>query len=226
MKELRKYRRFRTDIHIVMQDRSQAKGKIVDVSREGCLIVLPTGLKPKNSYITLKAFLTETNVNGIKIVGKVVHHTKYKNQDAMGIELLELAAEDLNVWLDFLGGSLKEQEAMPLKVLKKNQDSTPSQSYPSFTLRFKNAEKLRGFFPEDIRDPVFVNTPIEKKVGQKLELTILHPDHDQILQFLVIVSKYGQHPVQTHKTGLFCLLDNTTQHMKKKIDEFLTPPST
>jgi hypothetical protein len=220
-KELRKYRRFHTDIDITMQDRSQAKGKMVDVSREGCLIILPKGLKPINSFITLKAYLGKKDLEGVKIVGKVVHHTKYQNQDAMGIELLELAVEDLHRWLNFLGSSQQEQDAMPLKVLKTQDESVKVTPYPSFTLRFKNLEKLRAFFPDDIRDPIFVNTPIEKKIGETLELTIVHPEQEKILQILVTVSKRGQHPVRTHKTGLFCLLDDPSDKTKEEIDAFL-----
>jgi len=216
MKNLRKFPRFYTNISITFLDRSSAQGVMVDASREGSLVIISSKLKPINAYVSFEVSLPDELP--IKIVGKVIRHTKIQNKDAMGIQFLELASQDLTKWLQFLGKVKEDQEAIPIKTV---DEESVKNDYPAFTLRFKSRGKLKQFFPFPLTEMMYFSSSISFEKGEKINITLVHPDDERLLHFVGVVQKYDFHPNKEEKKGLYCTFEHMDESLKKKIEDFV-----
>lgn len=227
MKDLRKYPRFTTNLEVQFLDRSEAKGTMIDASREGALIILSSKLKAVNSFISFSVFLPKKDdfdeegnplIEKIKMIAKVVHHTKYKGDDAMGIQFLELESKDLSKWLSLLGKIKEDQEVLTLRTI---DESEPPHDYAGFTIRFKSRSKLKNFFPKKLSEPLFISTKVEKNIGDMVQITLIHPETEDLLHFLAVVEGFGIHPEKPNKTALFCKFFKLTPKLKQAIENFV-----
>lgn len=142
-KEKRKYPRFDVNLEVIFYDKRRTKGKLINISKKGCLLTTDSGLmRTVGSMITFRVFfsgktyLSEGTVpqismravtkttgpvesandqypNAVKIIGKVARHVKYQDQLAMGIVLHELDGNDLVKWNSYLAQVGKEQVVLP-----------------------------------------------------------------------------------------------------------------
>ena len=130
-KERRKYPRYQTDLEVIFYDQKRTKGRILDISKGGCMMALKDGAKrPVGSLITFRVFfegkaqLEENTMpsisiadlnkkksfseqidkypHAVKILAIVARHTTYKDQPAMGIQIKDLNDGDLAKWNRFM----------------------------------------------------------------------------------------------------------------------------
>lgn len=216
MKNLRKYKRKKTDIDVKFMDKTQSTGKMVDASREGSLVIVSDKLKPINAFVTFTIELEQGK--SIKLVGKVIRHTKIDNKDAMGVEFLELGSQDLTHWLDLLEKTPQDDQAIMVRAI--NQDS-PQNPYPSFTLRFQSMDKLNNFFPSPITAPFYFSTSVEIPQDDMINIVLVHPEREDIFEFVAIVIRYGPHPQKKNRKGLYCIIDDTSEEFQASLKRFL-----
>ncbi|MEZ4819743.1 MAG: hypothetical protein R3A45_07560 [Bdellovibrionota bacterium] len=183
---------------------------------KGALVSIESKIKPVNAYVSFNVLLS--TIDSIKIVGKVVRHTQHQGKDAMGIAILELSSKDLSNWLNFLGGIREDGEAIPIRTTDQN---TLKNKNPNFTIKFLTRAKLKQFFPSSLRDEFYFTTTRAMNPGQEINLTLLHPDNDNLLHLLIVVQRYGDHPTKKGKQGLYCKFVEPNLELKQNIQNFV-----
>lgn len=226
-KEKRRYpKRFTTEVPVEFLDKAKSKGMLVNLSRDGILVTAKK-IKPVNSFVRLKVFLPGSE-NGVTINGKVVRHTVINEVNGMGIQFLELDAEHRDVWLNYMSQFSRNAKIMLKEMMVDEREEKsvivkqPEPKSSQFILRFKSAQRVEDFFPQDWKnEDFFIRTDIKKDKGDKVTITMVHPVSQEQLQIHAVVQKYARHPVKVHKEGLFFKIAAYDSQLESQIRKFL-----
>jgi hypothetical protein len=131
-KEKRKFPRYTTDLEVLFYDQKRTRGRIVDISKKGCMLTLKDGAtRPVGSLITFRVFfegkaqleentmpsismaeLTKSKTqpeyspdrypHAVKILALVARHTIYNDKAAMGIQIKDINDADMLKWNKFM----------------------------------------------------------------------------------------------------------------------------
>jgi hypothetical protein len=166
-KEQRRFpKRYATQIPVEFMDKTKAKGTLINLSRDGMLVVAKK-LKPLNSFVRLKVNVPGV-ARGIEINGKVVRHTMVNEENAMGIRFLEMDAADRDSWMKHISSLTQSSFSMALmeqSIMDERSISVePFDGKEStFILKFKSLQRMEDFFPQDWKsEDFFIRTNIKK----------------------------------------------------------------
>jgi hypothetical protein len=225
-KEQRRFpKRYATQIPVEFMDKTKAKGTLINLSRDGMLVVAKK-LKPLNSFVRLKVNVPGV-ARGIEINGKVVRHTMVNEENAMGIRFLEMDAADRDSWMKHISSLTQSSFSMALmeqSIMDERSISVePFDGKEStFILKFKSLQRMEDFFPQDWKsEDFFIRTNIKKNKGDKVIIKLIHPVSNEELKLNVLVRKYGRHPLKVHKEGIFFNIIGYNSKIEAKIRKFL-----
>lgn len=226
-KEKRRYpKRYTTEVPVEFLDKSKTKGMLVNLSRDGILVTAKK-LKPINAFVRLNVLLPGSE-KGVTINGKIVRHTVVNEVDAMGIQFLELDAAHRDVWLNYMSQfSRNAKIVLKNMVVDEREEKSvivkqPEPKSSQFILRFKSAQRVEEFFPQDWKnEDFFIRTDIKKDKGDKVTITMVHPVSQEQLQIKAVVQKYDRHPVKADKEGLFFKIAVYDSTVESQIRKFL-----
>ena len=236
--ERRKYARFDTSIEVIFDDRKKTIGKLANISRSGCLIVPDLGhLRAIGSLVIFRAYtsgrpesvkraeseqqvgLEISQMNeAIKVIARVVRHQNYNGQPAMSIELFGLNGDDMLKWNDFLAKVARKKIRFSYENTASDHKTVP---VPVYQIKFKSMESMRRFFPSEIDEYFFIQTPSERKPGELIKVKLIHPDQKREISLDLIVEKFGNHPEKMDWTGIIVRYENPSNDLKEKINTFL-----
>jgi hypothetical protein len=225
-KENRRYpKRYNTQVPVEFLDKTKAKGVLMNLSRDGMLVTAKK-LKAVNSFVRLTVKLPGT-IDGIMVNGKVVRHTVVNEENAMGIQFLEMDAHNRDVWLNFISNFTRNAQTMLDEMVlhrDKSQEieSTFQGNESTFMVKFKTVNKMEAFFPQDWKnEDFFIRTTIQKNRNDRVILRLFHPDTNDELKLNVVVQKYGRHPIKIYKEGLFFKIAGYNSKIEAKIRRFI-----
>jgi|GEM_PF-5367945 len=213
----RKYPRVPTHAKVSFSDRSKASGMMMDASREGALVTLDNNsLKPINAFVSFMVDLADQST--IKIIGKVVRHTLHDSKRAMGIAFLGLNPEDQKDWADFIEANKESTDIIPIRAL--DTVKPEDEAIPSYTLRFRSSDRLGVFLEKSIDELIYFTTKKPYTSGQLINLKIAHPEKTDFLSILVSVVRWGPHPSNDGKNGLYCKVEGPDSELQNRIKAF------
>jgi hypothetical protein len=249
--EKRKYPRFDTSLDVVFYDQKRTKGKLVNISKKGCLMVMDGAkLRAIDSMITFRVFfdgipsLRENTIpqispkdfsasagdsmdeadyypEAVKVVAKVARHVAYNKSPAMGIELLELDGNDLIKWNTFLTKLNREQLVLPYVGTDKK---LPFLKHSSEVPVYPiRFKSLNHAIQYFPRDPkqTLFVPGPPRDAGQKIKFSMIHPDNGSTLQFDAIVESSGPYSKNKNIYGIYVRYEKFTPELKNQINQFL-----
>ncbi|MEZ4818573.1 MAG: PilZ domain-containing protein [Bdellovibrionota bacterium] len=247
-KNQRKYERYAINIPVLFMDDAKTNGRMINVSRNGCLLVVDAGTQiPLRKEFSFQAFLdgkvypTERTSPGInvkdlsrlkpsglqevRITGQVMRFTIHEGKEAIGIQIIKIEKEDFMKWINFVVKKQNEQEVFNFggfDDVDLKYQKQERRKYQRFTIRFKTPEGLIKFFPTTEQETFFIPTDVQRTQGTRIAVSLIHPESQDVLQVFGHVISFGPDPKRKNKTGLFCRIEEKhTESFKYDVNNFL-----
>lgn len=250
-KEKRKYPRFDTNLEVVFYDQKRTRGKLVNISKKGCMLAIERGnTRPIGSLITFRVFFegkallqegTSPNIS-LRKVNMEEEPIEPSDHDPYPTSVKILARVARHLEYDgkpSMGIQLMELEERDLQkwsnyLRKKNSEQiVMPYAGPDETTLVKLKPKIIKFVIQFKTLDLFINYFPKKEAGyffipsnpisenSLIKLSLTHPENNSKLEFMGIVAGYGPYSKTKNVNGVFVRYENLDEDLKNQIHLFL-----
>lgn len=194
----------------------------INVSQSGVLIQGSLDIEV-DEFIRLKIFLPPQQ-NVIHVLARVARKFLKTEVTAVGVQFIEISSADQNTWLEYISRiealTLSQSTLTSTSHILQNRKLLGRGSQ-SLVFRFSTKEAMKKFLTDFQSDHgFFIPTPILKSIGETLEISLVAPDTNMIIDLDgEVVAPHGQFP-SAERMGLKIRMIQNAE-ISKALEQYL-----
>jgi len=194
-----------------------------DISRGG-LFIKTNEVRPPLTVLEIILILPELT-EPLKMVGEVVHTIEPELAEAhgwtagMGVHFIDFDEGARQILDEYVGKRYKHEPAIRPQDRRRHK-----RKRIKLRVKFPSPEVLRDDYSQDIsKGGIFIQTPNPRKVGDRFDLTLVHPETERELGLEGEVVRITQVDpgVPGSVSGMGIRFVDLTEENKKDIEKFL-----
>jgi uncharacterized protein (TIGR02266 family) len=176
--------RIPAQLRVEFLEKPPSEAVTVNVSHNG-MLVRASHKREIDSFARMRLFLPPKQ-EPIEILGRIASKVHVAGKEALGIHFIDFPSEEKEKWMAYLRrieSLAAADDAETTSPEKQIERRASRRLATAFMVRFKSSGGLEEFVTQNISSGgMFLATTMEKPVGERVRLVVVHPVTDQTFE--------------------------------------------